>query len=189
MRIKSRMLCAFAMFFGVGSSAYSATWLKTGDETSRPAGHMEYCSKHPSDCRKKAEAKALAPAAIGPLQTVNNAVNKTIKPVSDQVQFGVRDKWTVNAKSGDCEDFALAKRAALMRHGYKSSNLLMAMGHAAGQAHAVLVVRTQGGDYVLDNLTDAVLPVNRARVSITKIQSPANASVWLRVTGQTNSAS
>ncbi len=181
-----RLMCAFAMFFGLGSVSHAATWLKTGEATSRPFGHMQYCATNPSDCRTQATLKALAPAAVGPLQSVNSSVNKSIKPITDQKQFGIRDVWSVNAKSGDCEDFALSKRAALLRLGYKAANLLMAMGHSGGEAHAVLVVRTLAGDYVMDNLNNAVLPVNQARVSITKIQSPANAAVWLRVTGKTS---
>ncbi len=90
-------------------------------------------------------------------------------------------------KAGDCEDYALAKRAALQRRGIAKSNLLLAVGRANGEAHTVLVVRTSNGDYVMDNLTDAVQPVGVSRVGIRKIQSPVDGSDWLTITGKTNS--
>lgn len=182
---------SLALFAGATLStlAHSATWLKTGASTSRPYGHVEYCAKRPSECARQSAAKKLPAASLGTLKSVNGSVNRSIKPISDQAQFGVRERWSASAKSGDCEDYALAKRAALLRRGYRASNLLLAMGYAGSQAHTVLVVRTSDGDFVLDNLTDAVLPVGKARVGITKIQSPGNGGEWLRVTGRTSDPS
>lgn len=120
------------------------------------------------------------------LQSVNSSVNRAIKPVSDIRQFGKPEYWTSNTKAGDCEDFALAKRAALKRRGFRASDLLLTMAYKGGQAHTVLVVRTRDGDFVLDNLVDKVLPVNRVAMSFVKIQAPSNGARWLRVTGKTS---
>ena len=49
----------------------------------------------------------------------------------------------------------------------------------------MLVVRTTQGDFVLDNNTDEVLPVNRSRMRFAKLQSATDASQWVRVTGRT----
>ena len=44
------------------------------------------------------------------LKSVNNRVNRAIAPRGDR-----RDEWAINVSSGDCEDYALTKRAALIR--------------------------------------------------------------------------
>jgi predicted transglutaminase-like cysteine proteinase len=166
--------------------AKAATWLSTGQTTSRPIGHVEFCQSRPSECKRQGIAKNLPAANLPTLRSVNVAINRSIKPRSDQQQFGVRERWTYPSREGDCEDYALAKRKALLRKGYPASNLLLAVGHNGIEPHTVLVVRTRDGDFVLDNQTDAILTVSAARVSIRKIQSPSNGGEWLKVTGKTS---
>jgi predicted transglutaminase-like cysteine proteinase len=189
MKIKSRFVLPLALCAGLSSTALShaATWLKTGASTSRPYGHIAYCAGKPGDCAKRSKVSKPAAVGLATLQSVNSSVNRSIKPVKDQTQFGVRDKWLSSTKAGDCEDYALAKRAALQRRGISKSNLLLAVGRANGEAHTVLVVRTNSGDFVMDNLNDTVLPVSSSRIGIRKIQSPIDGSDWLSVTGKTNS--
>ena len=53
----------------------------------------------------------------------------------------------------------LEKRRDLMRKGISLSDLLITVVRKPdGEGHAVLTVRTDKGDFVLDNLTDAVKP-------------------------------
>jgi predicted transglutaminase-like cysteine proteinase len=170
----------------LASPAKASTWLSTGQSTSRPIGHVELCQSKPSECRRQGVAKHLPPANLPALRSINVSVNRSIKPLSDQKHFGVRERWSYPSKEGDCEDFALAKRKALLRRGYSASNLLLAVGHNGIEPHTVLVVRTRDGDFVLDNQTDAILSVSAARVSIRKIQSPSNGGEWLTVTGKTS---
>ncbi len=185
--LKSSMtwICAISTSIIVQAvPSHASTWLHTGSATSRPFGHIEYCKKRPFDCRQnKGGAKPQA-FSIRTLSAVNSAVNRKIKPIRDEEQFGVRDLWSYGAKTGDCEDFAIAKRAALLSRGYRPENTLLAMGYSAGQAHVVLLVRTDAGDYVLDNLNAAVLPVEKSSVHIAKIQSPENGAEWLSVGGK-----
>ena len=57
--------------------------------------------------------------------------------------------------SGDCEDYALAKRDALIAAGIGSANARIATGVLpSGEYHAMLIVSTKRGDFVLDNLTN-----------------------------------
>jgi len=179
------LLAALVAWVSLLTPSFASTWLKTGKETSRPYGHVEYCSRNASDCRNRSAGSSLPPARMDVLRSVNQAVNRAIKPAADKTAFGRREFWTAKARSGDCEDFALAKRARLMRKGFKSSQLLLTMGHNGREAHTVLVVRTRDGDYVLDNLYDDVQPVQSARMSFLKIQSPDHGGRWLRVTGKT----
>ena len=149
------LLAMLAALFTFLSPAIASTWLKTGKQTTRPYGHVEYCTRNASDCCGRSADSALPPA------------------------------WTAKARAGDCEDFALAKRAKLLRIGFKPSQLLLTMGYSGGEAHTVLVVRTRDGDYVLDNLHDEVMPVQSARMSFRKIQAPEHGGKWLQVTGKT----
>lgn len=179
------LFAALAALFSFMAPCLASTWLKTGNETSRPYGHVEYCTRNASDCRNRSASSNLPSARMGVLNSVNLAVNRAIKPTSDRTAFGRKEYWTEKARSGDCEDFALAKRAKLMRRGYNSSQLLLTMGYKGSEAHTVLVVRTRDGDYVLDNLSDDVQPVQSARMSFRKIQSPGHGGRWLKITGKT----
>lgn len=185
MAIPLFLLGTLAALFTFLGPCLASTWLKTGKETSRPYGHVEYCSRNTADCRNRSAGANLQPAHLGLLNGVNQSVNRSIKAASDQTAFGRNEFWTSDARSGDCEDFALAKRARLMRKGFKASQLLLTMGYNGSEAHTVLVVRTRDGDYVLDNLDDEVQPVQSARISFRKIQSPDHGGRWLKITGKT----
>ncbi|MEQ8589477.1 MAG: transglutaminase-like cysteine peptidase [Roseitalea porphyridii] len=186
MSIPVMFLLAATVLFAFSAPSRASVWLKTGSETSRPYGHVNYCSRHASDCRSRTASSKLPAASLNVLKRVNVSVNRAIKPAADRDAFGRKEYWTARTRSGDCEDYALAKRAKLMRQGFKSSQLLLTMGHNGLEAHTVLIVRTRDGDFVLDNLTDDVKTVKSAGMSFRKIQSPDHGGRWLRVTGRTS---
>lgn len=96
------------------------------------------------------------------LVATNRAVNHAIASVSDQAQFGVAERWSmplINAEArggrpqGDCEDYALEKRARLIALGWAPHTVSLAIARLpAGTLHTVLVAQTDRGDFVLDNL-------------------------------------
>jgi predicted transglutaminase-like cysteine proteinase len=101
------------------------------------------------------------------LTAVNRQVNHAIVPTADMSQYGVSEYWAMpisegglardvgSAPRGDCEDYALEKRARLISLGWRNDALVLAVAHASGAGmHAVLVVQTDHGDFVLDNLGD-----------------------------------
>lgn len=129
------------------------------------------------------------------LARVNAIVNSAIRPQTDGASDGVSDgannaagdTWSLAPQSGDCEDYALTKRSQLLRLGWSSGDLLLATATVPGRGgHAVLVVRTQFGDYVLDNLREEIMPWEKAGYSWSRIQSPENPMYWktLRPEGQ-----
>ena len=77
------------------------------------------------------------------------------------------DFWTIPTDGwGDCEDFVLAKRKALVSAGVPRRALRIAVGRLpSGEAHAVLIVATDQGDYVLNNLHSAVVSWEKANIS------------------------
>ncbi|HZH51783.1 MAG TPA: transglutaminase-like cysteine peptidase [Microvirga sp.] len=99
------------------------------------------------------------PHRMAELQQVNSYVNRTITEVSDLEQYGREDVWALpTSGKGDCEDFALLKRKLLIQRGWPASALSVAVGFTSqGEPHAVLIAATTGGEYVLDNLTSAIL--------------------------------
>jgi len=101
---------------------------------------------------------------IAKLEAVNSYVNARVRFVDDRIQFGVADRWlpaseTLARGRGDCEDFALAKRAMLRAAGVADKDLyLVVLKDLSRRAdHAVLVVRAAGRFLVLDNGTDRIV--------------------------------
>lgn len=89
---------------------------------------------------------------------INRAVNLDIRPASDLERFQAEDVWssplaTLTARAGDCEDYAIAKYAALRAAGIGASDVrLVILRDAAGREdHAVTAVRIEGRWRILDN--------------------------------------
>lgn len=98
------------------------------------------------------------------LNKINQQVNRTVKKANDSDLYGQEEYWAlprlVDGKLyGDCEDFALEKRRQLIAAGVPESALSLAVAVTArGEGHAVLMVSTKSGDWVLDNLTPWATP-------------------------------
>ena len=114
------------------------------------------------------------------LAQVNATVNRSIREVADPAHNGVEDYWTLPMDGkGDCEDFALAKRAALVAKGWPSSRLLVtAVLTSRGEGHAVLTVVTDRGDYILDNKRWTMLPWSETDYTFLARQNPSNPRLW-----------
>jgi predicted transglutaminase-like cysteine proteinase len=110
---------------------------------------------------------------------VNLVVNTTVHAEDDKEHYGVTEFWTVPVDGeGDCEDYVLAKRRALIKAGFSPSALRIAYVKTSwGEGHAILVVKTSKGDVVLDNLNGAVRPLSRSGYRIVSM-SGANPRNW-----------
>ena len=92
------------------------------------------------------------------LDEANRAVNASLRYISDLSQFGETDRWsaplaTFATAQGDCEDYAIAKYAALREAGFPPDDmqLLLVRDRAAWQDHAVLLARIDERWLILDN--------------------------------------
>ena len=101
---------------------------------------------------------------IAKLEAVNSYINARVRFVDDRLQFGVTDRWltaseTLSRGRGDCEDYAIAKRAMLRAAGLADKDLyLVVLKDLTRRAdHAVLVVRAAGRFLVLDNGTNRIV--------------------------------
>lgn len=96
------------------------------------------------------------------LAAVNDYVNRT-PYATDQQRFGVVDYWATPAeflgRSGDCEDYAIAKYLSLRHLGWDERNLriLVLNDQNRRELHAVLIAYHGGTAYVLDNQVPEVL--------------------------------
>lgn len=140
-----------------------------------PLGYQLLCLEKPSECHGGGGSVAKAnDATLKLLQKVNRSVNEAIAPRSD----GLSDHWQAGATSGDCEDYVLAKRRALIKAGLPSSALRIAhVQTSSGEEHAVLVVKTTEGDFVLDNLNGQVRGLAQIGYRIVSM-SGANPREW-----------
>jgi predicted transglutaminase-like cysteine proteinase len=94
------------------------------------------------------------------IMEVNRAVNLTIRPMTDLAQYGQEDLWatplmTFKSGAGDCEDYAIAKYAALIQLGVPPDDLrlLAVYDRGARENHAVTAVRSEQRWLILDNRT------------------------------------
>ena len=89
-------------------------------------------------------------------EAVHDMMNRT-NYITDNKNWGKSDYWATPVefleRGGDCEDFAIAKYTALSMLGVPEERLRLAIVHdkAKDIPHAVLVVYTERGSYILDN--------------------------------------
>jgi predicted transglutaminase-like cysteine proteinase len=133
--------------------------------TARPVqGWVKFCERYPGECdvnTTEASTITLTTKVWKALNTVNRKVNTTIKPRTDMEHWGVVDRWDLPEDGyGDCEDFQLLKRKILVeQYGMpKRAFRMTVVIDEQGEGHAVMMVRTDEGDLILDNKRSAVLP-------------------------------
>ena len=103
------------------------------------------------------------------LARVNQWVNREIAYVGDDRNYRQRDFWataeqTIARGKGDCEDFAILKMQMLRAAGIdpERMKLVLLRDLAANADHAFLLVETDAGKLVLDNVTDRLTDGSRA---------------------------
>lgn len=157
-----------------------------GDLTSVPYGWAEFCRRYNGECGGGPLAPLdipLTPEAMKEIKRVGQWVNAHIKPLPDMEHWGVIDQWDYPSDGkGDCEDYALYKRKILIDEGFPRQALLMTVvkdEHLEG--HAVLTVKTTGGEFVLDNMNDDVKPWAQTGYHFVKRQSQTDQNVWVQI--------
>ena len=177
-------LIAFALGMGVFTvSAHASSPMETGKRTTQPIGHYEFCKSNPGECSIRTRnpmPETMTDALWRKIVSVNTSVNNAVKPVSDIDLYGVEEFWTLPVNgAGDCEEYVLEKQRELRNAGLAVSNLLITvLRRSNGEGHAVLTVRTDKGDYVLDNLGNQVVPWYRTGYSFLRMQNPAAPQKW-----------
>ena len=148
---------------------------------SAPAGFSGLCSRYAWACSNSGKGNVRAgKSMLSVAQSVNARLNRSIAPRTDQQAYGRSEYWTLPDRGvGDCEDYALAKQKALIEQGVPPNRLYLATVVGSPQdPHTVLVMRTDSGDYVLDNLSSRVKPWQATRYTFMKMQNSRDRRRW-----------
>jgi predicted transglutaminase-like cysteine proteinase len=137
-------------------------------ETTAPEGYLAYCNRHPGD--NLCEGKTVpAPAGerkfnVADLVGLNDDINY-YPYMDDYDNWFMADFWEDIRKRGrgDCEDYAIAKFKILLEMGWPKEKMHFATCFTKKDrsvSHAVLIVETDQGAYVLDMGNTKPIPFN-----------------------------
>jgi predicted transglutaminase-like cysteine proteinase len=159
-------------------------FISLGDTARAPIGWIDFCGENPNDCAGKPSMPrdvVLSTPAWKDLTRVNLWVNSHIKPMTDLEHYGVVEKWAYPEDGyGDCEDYVLLKRRMLMQSGWPREALLITVVRDRhGDGHAVLTVKTDKGELILDNQNDDIRLWSDTGYRFVKRQSQADPNVWV----------
>jgi predicted transglutaminase-like cysteine proteinase len=149
-----------------------------------PIGWTELCAEYPHECEVKAlEARdvVLSQKAWKDLLRINKWVNDKIKPLTDLDHWGVVERWSFPDDGyGDCEDYVLLKRKLLMQAGWPRQALLITVVRdTKGEGHAVLTVKTDKGEFILDNQNEDIVLWSDTGYRFVKRQSQSDPNIWV----------
>jgi len=187
-RNAAAVLMAAAMLAALGT-AHAATddaplYAEVADVARAPIGWVEFCASNPGECATVPSAPrdvVLTTKAFKDLVSVNRYVNESVKPMTDLEHWGTIEKWSYPDDGyGDCEDYVLLKRRLLIKAGWPREALLITVVRdRKDEGHAVLTVKTDRGEFILDNQAEAVLPWFETGYRFVKRQSQKDPNVWV----------
>jgi predicted transglutaminase-like cysteine proteinase len=158
--------------------------MKVNGWSNPPVGYVQFCRSFADQCRQhgREAAASLTAERWRDLQEVNLFVNRSVRPVTDLAYYNSEEVWALPSSYGDCEDYVLMKRKLLVERGWSTGALLVTVVFdEVGDGHAVLLVRTDRGELVLDNKTDAIFAWYETAYRFVKRQSVADPNRWVSV--------
>jgi predicted transglutaminase-like cysteine proteinase len=161
-------------------------FIKVSHRTVGPYAGVLFCRENPEECEVKRTRwsrleMAMSEKRFAQLQSVNQSINRKIRPQNDSAGAG-GDVWSLAPASGDCEDYAITKRHELIARGWSANTLRLAVAYTAfGEGHMVLVVKTNSGDLVLDNRFDAIRRWDKTGLKWVMVQSASDPEKWMTV--------
>jgi predicted transglutaminase-like cysteine proteinase len=180
------ILVAGAIAFAAVSQATAneLLFVTTGEATRAPIGWVEFCVEHPVECKVQPSIPrdvVLSNKAWTDLSRINKWVNDNVTPMTDLEHWGVVEKWSYPDDGyGDCEDYVLLKRRMLMEAGWPRAALLITVVREKnGNGHAVLTVKTDKGEFILDNQEERILLWSETSYRYVKRQSQTDPNRWV----------
>ena len=164
-----------------------ATWAPVGETARVPYGWADLCGRQPQECRVDVLDPVdlrLTEKTAQILEAINAKVNAEIVPVSNLDHWGTTlDHWDYPSDGkGDCKIYALWKRKLLMDIGFPRQALLMTIVRdLEGNGHTILTVKTDHGDFVLDNMVGEIRTWDATGYTYVKRQSQADPNVWVSI--------
>jgi predicted transglutaminase-like cysteine proteinase len=180
---------AAALFAALGAAPAEAgpnglIHVAVGTTARAPIGYVEFCNEMPKECAandSEPRDVVLTAKVWKDLVRVNKWANDSIAPITDMDHWGVVEKWSYpDDGKGDCEDYVLLKRRMLIQAGWPREALLITVVRdKRGDGHAVLTVKTDKGDFILDNQEEQVLLWSETGYRFVKRQSQSNPNHWV----------
>jgi len=158
-----------------------------GAVTTMPYGWADFCGRHADECRVDALQAVdivLTPKIMRTLRRINTGVNASIEPVSNLDHWGTMlDHWDYPTDGkGDCKIYALQKRKMLIEMGFPRQALLMTIVRdQEDNGHTVLTVKTDKGDFILDNMVEDIRSWDATGYKFVKRQSQSDPNVWVSI--------
>lgn len=180
LRAAMALILALAAVIAPAHASGKRPHLEATRSADAPEGFSGVCARYGWACARSGRAGSVGPDVLSLAEKVNAAINRQTREVSDESQYSRKEYWALPTdRGGDCEDFALAKKQALIGNGIAPERLLIAtVLDRRSNPHAVLVLRTDGGDYVLDNLTNRILGWRETGYTFLRMQNPASPGQW-----------
>jgi predicted transglutaminase-like cysteine proteinase len=175
-----------AAFDQLKPSPKSLARITLGAPTLAPLAHTRFCLRHAIECQGRPGVARHPHVSSNAgrraeLERVNKQINDKIKPRRTPSSIHSIE-WTLHPEFGDCKDYAATKRHELLSRGWPSRALLLAeVVMTSGEHHLVLVVHTEEGDLVLDNLDPDIKDWSETPFAWIRIQSPKNPKYWLKL--------
>jgi predicted transglutaminase-like cysteine proteinase len=163
-----------------------ASAIQVGSATSTPYGWLDFCNRYEAECAGGLSSPVdvkLSPKTWKVIAEINSKVNASVEPLSDLEHWGVVDRWDLPEDGyGDCEDYVLLKRKLLIAAGLPRQGLLVTVvKDEKGEGHAVLTVKTDHGEFVLDNMRDSIRPWSELPYRFVKRQSQEDPNLWVQI--------
>jgi predicted transglutaminase-like cysteine proteinase len=178
--------CAVILAAGTATrtGANELLFVSTGTAARAPIGWVDFCADRPFECKVSPSAPrdvVLTSKAWIDLVRINKWVNENVKPMTDLEHWGVVEKWSYPDDGyGDCEDYVLLKRRMLTEAGWPREALLVTVVREKnGSGHAVLTVKTDKGEFILDNQEEKILPWSETSYRFVKRQSQSDPNRWV----------
>jgi predicted transglutaminase-like cysteine proteinase len=190
---KHSAILAVSLAALLGSARYaaaqdmSASYAAIGDVTRTPYGWADLCGRQPQECKVYVLDPVdlhLTSETLAILERVNAQVNSEIVPISNFDHWGTMlDHWDYPTDGkGDCKIYALWKRKLLMDQGFPRQALLMTIVRdLEGNGHTILTVKTDRGDFVLDNMVGEIRAWDATGYTFVKRQSQSDPNIWVSV--------
>jgi len=165
----------FGLFaFAISSGSLQRKWLALKDRLDDDMVQLALCDGDRDHCASPAALKLLTIVdqardrdGRARLGEANRGINLAIRAAND----GTDDVWssplaTFQRGAGDCEDYAIAKLAALRLAGVAAEDLriVVVRDTHAGEAHAVAAARLDGHWLMLDNRRMAMVADDAAPI-------------------------
>jgi predicted transglutaminase-like cysteine proteinase len=173
------------------AQSLKASYISVGGPTLVPYGWVDFCNRYAGECATKpmpALDVNFTAQSFKVIKRINAWANANIKAKSDSDHWSTVDRWDYPTDGyGDCEDFVLLKRRLLMEEGFPRQGLLVTVvKDEHGDGHAVLTVKTNQGEFILDNLVEEVKPWARVPYKFVKRQSQTDPNQWVDIGDETS---